>query len=314
MKLAFLFPGQGSQKVGMGASLAHDFEPARRALAEADDALGFPLARLCFEGPEEELRLTVNTQPAILAVSIAALRAFTSESGVQPEIAAGHSLGEYGALVAAGALGFPDALKIVRERGRLMQAACPAGDGAMAALIGLDLSAVTAICQEVSTPSAIAVPANINGPDQIVISGHAAPVRAALERAKASGGRASVELKVSAPFHSPLMRPARDGLAPMLQRASFAPLNFGVIPNVTAQINRDSSAVCGLLLEQITAPVRWDESMRAMLTAGATTALEFGPGRVLAGLMRRIDRNVKVLPTEDSAALKAALDTLNKEA
>ncbi len=311
MKLASLFPGQGSQKVGMGVTLARDFEPARRAFAEADEALGFHLTRLCFEGPEEELRLTANTQPAILATSIAALRAFTSECGAIPDVAAGHSLGEYGALVASGALDFADALKIVRERGRLMQEACPAGQGVMAALIGLDLPAVAAICREVSSESEIAVPANLNGPDQIVISGDAAPVRKALARAKESGGRASVELKVSAPFHSPLMRPARDGLAPMLSSTTIAPFNFGVIANVTALTNRDPALVCDLLLEQIIAPVRWEESMRTMITAGVTEAIEFGPGRVLAGLMRRIDRNVKVHSTEETAALRASINALS---
>src|SRR5579859_6273272 len=210
MKLAFLFPGQGSQKVGMGAALARDFEPARRVFEEADDALGFGISQLCFEGPEEHLRLTVNTQPAILTVAIAACRVFEADCGVQPELAAGHSLGEYGALVAAGALHFSDAVKAVRERGRLMQEACPPGQGAMAALIGLDLPAVKALCDEVSTSGELAVPANINAPDQIVISGHAAPVRKALALAKDRGGRASTELKVSAPFHSPLMAPARD--------------------------------------------------------------------------------------------------------
>jgi [acyl-carrier-protein] S-malonyltransferase len=307
MNLAFLFPGQGSQKVGMGADLARDFEPAQRIFEEADDALDFPLSRLCFNGPEEELRLTVNTQPAILTAAVAALRVFQADCGVTPVLAAGHSLGEYAALVAAGTLHFRDAVRAVRERGRLMQEACPAGQGAMAALIGLDLSAVKTICEEVSTVHELAVPANLNTLDQIVISGHAGPVRKALSLAKERGGRASVELNVSAPFHSPLMMPAREGMAPVLGRITFQKLNFGVIANVTAQANRDSGAVLKLLLEQITAPVRWAESMRVMIDAGVTQAIEFGPGRVLAGLLRRIDRNVKVYPTEDTASLRGTM-------
>lgn len=310
MNPAFLFPGQGAQKVGMGADLARDFEPARRTFEEADDALGFALARLCFNGPEEELRLTVNTQPAILTTAVAALRAFEADCGVAPALAAGHSLGEYAALVAAGTLHFRDAVRAVRERGRLMQEACPAGQGAMAALVGLDLPAVAALCEEVSTARAIAVPANLNTPDQIVISGHAEPVRKALALAKERGSRASVELKVSAPFHSPLMLPALEGMAPVLGRITFHKFNCGVIANATAQVNREPGAVLKLLLDQITAPVRWAESMRVMIDAGVTQAIEFGPGRVLAGLMRRIDRNVKVHAAEDSASLRAAMSAL----
>ncbi|MGZ6253895.1 MAG: ACP S-malonyltransferase, partial [Candidatus Binataceae bacterium] len=202
MKVAFLFPGQGAQRVGMGAELAREFSAAREAFNEADEALGFKLSKLCFEGPEEDLRLTANTQPATLATSIAALRAFTTEYGVQAEIAAGHSLGEYTALVAAGALEFAAALRAVRERGCQMQEACPAGQGSMAALIGLDLAAVREVCEQVSEGGQIAVPANLNAPGQIVIAGHAAAVRRAIEIAKERGAGASVELKVSAPFHS----------------------------------------------------------------------------------------------------------------
>lgn len=310
MKIAFLFPGQGAQKVAMGVELARDFPAARRVFDEADEALGFKLSQLCFEGPEEDLRLTANTQPATLATSIAALRALESESGVTAELAVGHSLGEYSALVAAGALGLADALRAVRERGRLMQEASPPGQGAMAALIGLEIAAVRSICDEVSAGGEIAVPANLNAPGQIVISGHAGAVRRALALAKARGGAASVELKVSAPFHCPLMQPVRDAMAPVLQRISVNPLQFGVIANVTAEVNRDAARVKPLLLEQITAPVRWEESMGILATAGIAETIELGAGRVLAGLMRRINRNIKVRAAEDSASLRATIEAL----
>ena len=296
----------------MGKELAREFPAAHRVFEEADDALRFSLSRLCFEGPEDELRLTANTQPATLATSIAALRAFQSECGAIAELAAGHSLGEYSALVAAGAITLADALRAVRERGRLMQEACPAGQGTMAAILGLDLAAVKAICEEVSTGGEIAVPANLNAPGQIVVSGNAAAVRRALEIAKARGGGASVELKVSAPFHCPLMQPARDGMAPVLERLDVRPLNFGVITNVTAEVNRDPARVKPLLLEQITAPVRWEESMGTLAQGGIASTVEFGAGRVLAGLMRRINRNVKVLAAEDAASLKTTIAALSQ--
>jgi [acyl-carrier-protein] S-malonyltransferase len=310
MKIAFLFPGQGSQKVGMGADLAREFPAARRVFEETDDALGFALSRMCFEGPEDDLRLTANTQPATLATSIAALHAFQSECSIAPELAAGHSLGEYSALVAAGALTLGDALRAVRERGRLMQAACPPGHGAMAALIGLDLAAVNELCTEASTGGEIAVAANLNAPGQIVISGHAGAVRRALEAAKGRGAGASVELKVSAPFHCPLMQPARDGMAPVLEGLSIAPMKFGVIANVSAEVNRDPARVQALLLEQITGSVRWEESMATLAAAGIGETVELGAGRVLAGLMRRINRNVKVRGAEDSASLRATVQAL----
>ena len=296
----------------MGKELAREFPAARRVFEEADDALRFSLSRLCFEGPEDELRLTANTQPATLATSIAALRAFQSECGAAAELAAGHSLGEYSALVAAGAITLADALRAVRERGRLMQEACPAGQGTMAAILGLDLAAVKAICEEVSTGGEIAVPANLNAPGQIVVSGNAVAIRRALEIAKARGGGASVELKVSAPFHCPLMQPARDGMAPVLERLDVRPLNFGVITNVTAEVNRDPVRVKPLLLEQITAPVRWEESMGTLAQGGIASTVEFGAGRVLAGLMRRINRNVKVLAAEDAASLKTTIAALSQ--
>jgi [acyl-carrier-protein] S-malonyltransferase len=310
MKVAFLFPGQGAQKVGMGSALAHEFEPSRRVFEEADEALGFALSRLCFEGPEEELRLTANTQPATLATSIAALRALEAVCGTAPELAAGHSLGEYSALVACGAIDFRDAIRAVRERGRLMQAACAPGQGAMAALIGLELAAVEAICAEVSGDGELAVPANLNAPGQVVISGHAGAVRRALELAKSRGGGASIELKVSAPFHCPLMQPARDGMAAVLDGLQVNSMRFGIIANVNAEVNRDPSRIKPLLLEQITAPVRWEASMRTLAGTGITETIEFGEGKVLAGLMRRINRTLKVRAAEDPASLRATVAAL----
>ncbi|MGA2411782.1 MAG: ACP S-malonyltransferase [Candidatus Binataceae bacterium] len=310
MKIALLFPGQGSQKVGMGADLTQAYPAARQVFEEADEALGFALSRLCFEGPEEELRLTVNTQPATLATSIAALRAFESEMAISPAVAAGHSLGEYSALVAARAFSLADALRAVRARGQLMQEACPAGQGSMAALIGLDLEAAKELCAQASSGGETVVPANLNAPGQIVVSGHAGAVRRALEAAKAGGAAASVELKVSAPFHSPLMQPAQAGMEPVLDRIEVNPLAFGVIANVTAEVNQDHTRVKPLLLAQIAAPVRWEESMGTLARLGIEDAIEFGSGRVLMGLMRRINRGVKVHQADNPAAIAASLQAL----
>ncbi|HLU68158.1 MAG TPA: ACP S-malonyltransferase [Kofleriaceae bacterium] len=295
MKRALLFPGQGSQKVGMGAALREAFAPARRVFEEADDALGMSLSKLCAEGPEADLTRTENTQPAILTTSIAALRALEEERGPVPfEAAAGHSLGEWTALVAAGALDFSDAVRLVRLRGQAMQEAVPVGQGAMAAILGLDPVAVTELCAE-AAQGEVCQPANFNGGGQIVISGHAGAVDRAMAAAKTKGAMRAVALQVSAPFHCPLMQPAADRLREALADIAIKPLRVPVVSNVTAQPNHDAGEVARLLVEQVTAPVRWEESMLRLEQDGVSRALELGAGSVLRGLCKRIARGISVV-------------------
>lgn len=285
--LAFLFPGQGAQTAGMGKTLAEQFPIAAQVFTEADEALGFKLSTLCFEGPNETLMLTANAQPAIVATSTAALRVLEHETGLRPAYVAGHSLGEYSALVAAGALTLSDALRTVRERGRLMQEAVPVGVGAMAALFGLSVEIATQVCMDAAENEVVS-PANLNGGEQIVVAGHAGAVRRAIALAKTRGAKRAVELTVSAPFHCALMTPAAEGLAKVLESVSVSPLQVGVIPNVTAEVNQDPQRVKNLLVQQVTAPVRWEESMQKLYALGCEAALEIGPGRVLGGLLKRI--------------------------
>ncbi len=306
--IAFVFPGQGSQVVGMGKELCGQFDVAKQVFAEADDALGFSLSQLCFFGPEADLKLTENTQPAILTMSIAALRVLESETELRPALVAGHSLGEYSALVAAGALAFGDAAKIVRERGRLMQQAVPAGDGAMAVILGLEMDAVRSLCLDASQNEVVA-PANYNGGGQIVIAGAKHAVLRAMALAKERGAKRALDLPVSAPFHCELMRPAADGLRQVLENVAVNPITVGVVTNVEAEANRDCHRVKELLVEQAVRPVRWEESVKKLSELGCQRAVEIGPGKVLKGLIKRI---APALETEnfenpaDLAKLKVA--------
>ncbi len=284
--LALVFPGQGSQKVGMGRDWAEGFEICRRTFEEADEALGFALSRLCWEGPEEELQLTANTQPAILTASVAAYRAY-AEQGARAAVMAGHSLGEYSALVAAGALEFADALRLVRRRGELMQEAVPVGEGAMAAILGLELEALEEVVAAASGGQVCAV-ANLNEPQQTVIAGHREAVERAAALARERGARRALTLPVSAPFHSPLMRPAREGLAPLLAATRFEDPGIPVVSNVDALPVTSGGAARDALIRQVDSPVRWVESVRRMVEDGAQRFLELGPGAVLTGLVRRI--------------------------
>ncbi len=303
--VALLFPGQGSQAAGMGKALARQFPVAASTFAEADEALGMSLSTLCFEGPDDDLKLTTNAQPAIVATSIAALRVLQQETGVQPTVVAGHSLGEYSALVAAGALTLADAVRIVRERGRLMQEAVPVGVGAMAAIFNLSADDVLQVCQEAAQGEVVS-PANLNGGGQIVIAGHTDAVRRAMTVAKARGAKRAVELAVSAPFHCALMSPAAEGLARVLEAIAISPLIVPVIANVTAEVNQDPTRVKDLLVQQVTAPVRWEESMLKLKSLGCAAAIEVGPGKVLAGLLKRIVVELSCVSVSDPTTLADA--------
>jgi [acyl-carrier-protein] S-malonyltransferase len=309
--IAFLFPGQGAQKVGMGKSLADRFPVSRDAFTEADTALGVALSRLCFEGPEDQLLLTENTQPAILAASVAAWRALDAE-GVRASFAAGHSLGEYSAHVCAGTLSYADALRTVRRRGRYMQEAVPLGEGAMAAILGLDAEAVAAACEEAvrELPGRVVTPANLNAPGQVVIAGHADAVVRGGELAKARGAKRVIALNVSAPFHSPLMKPAEERLAPELRALAAADPAIPVVANVDAEPKRRGADAIDALIRQVSAPVRWEAVVRRLLTEGVRTFVELGPGTVLTGLVKKIDKSVTVMSIEDADGLAAALPSL----
>lgn len=288
MTTALLFPGQGSQRVGMGRDLAHRFDVARRTYDEADAALGFAISALCFDGPEDALTLTQHSQPAILATSMAVFRVLGAEKGLRFDAVAGHSLGEWTALAAAGALDFADAVRLVHLRGQFMQDAVPVGVGAMAALMGLDLAAARALCAEASAPGEPCEPANLNGGGQIVISGHGAAIDRALAAAKGKGAKRAVKLQVSAPFHCSLMQPAADRLAAALADVEIKPPSVPVYANVSAAPTRDPAVIRRQLVEQVTGAVRWEESVQALAAAGVTRAYELGAGSVLRGLVKRI--------------------------
>lgn len=299
---AFIFPGQGAQFPGMGKDLAENFSVAKEVFTEANDALGFDLSGLCFNGPEEDLKLTMNTQPAILTMSVAALRVVESETGLRPSFAAGHSLGEYSALVCSGTIDFADAVKTVRLRGTFMQEAVPVGIGAMAAILSVEAEALIEICAEAAEGEVVA-PANYNSPGQIVIAGHASAVNRAIEIAKGKGYRKAMLLPVSAPFHCSLMQPAADRLKVVLAGLSYQEMLLPVVSNVEALANDDCSRVQDLLVSQVCAPVLWEQSVNGMIQNGVKRFIEIGPGKVLSGLVKRISKDVQLANVEDRNSL-----------
>ncbi|HET6957847.1 MAG TPA: ACP S-malonyltransferase [Vicinamibacterales bacterium] len=306
--IAFIFPGQGAQKVGMGRALADAYPVCRATFEEADTALGDPLSRVIFDGPEEQLTLTENTQPAILAVSTAACRLLASR-GFAPAFVAGHSLGEYSANVAAGTFAFGDALQLVRRRGQYMQEAVPAGEGAMAAILGLDADRVAQACAEAAGGDVVSA-ANLNGAGQIVIAGAREAVGRAGDRAKALGARRVIPLAVSAPFHCALMKPAEERLAPELRALRVQPPGVPIVANVDAELKRDAGSAIEALVQQVSSPVRWEAVVRRLASEGVTTYVEVGPGTVLSGLVRKIHREANVVSfgsPDDLAAVEAAL-------
>jgi [acyl-carrier-protein] S-malonyltransferase len=307
-KVAFLFPGQASQYPGMGKELAENYPAARAVFEEADKALGFSISKMCFEGTEEELKLTANTQPAILTVSVAAYRV-VSEKGLEPDFVAGHSLGEYSALVAVGALKFADAVRLVRKRGQYMQEAVPSGLGGMAAIMGISPAVVQDACKR-AAEGEICTAANLNSPEQTVISGNASAVKRAVEIASQLGAKRSMMLAVSAPFHSALMMPAQEKLEKDLRATTFSDLQVPLVTNVDADTIRKGDEAREALIRQVSMTVRWQESMRLLLDEGVNTFVEVGPGRVLTGLMRQIERSVASLNVEDEKSLQATVEKI----
>ncbi|MBI5494076.1 MAG: ACP S-malonyltransferase [Deltaproteobacteria bacterium] len=307
-RIALLFPGQGSQAVGMGKALADKYPAARAVFDQADAALGWPLSKLCFEGPDTELKRTAVTQPAILTTSIAVWKVATAELGLTADAVCGHSLGEYSALVAAGCLTLRDAVKAVNARGQFMQTAVPEGVGAMGAVLGLDAAAIREVCAKVSNPAAgeLVEVANYNGPDQTVISGHKAGVEKATAALKEAGAKRVLPLPVSAPFHCGLMKPVQAQLQHVLDGCTFAPLAVPCVANVNAEPNQDPMKHRGLLIDQVVASVRFTQSVEALLGMGVDTFVELGPGKVLTGIVKRIRKDVKLINIEDPAGLDAA--------
>jgi [acyl-carrier-protein] S-malonyltransferase len=308
--IAYIFPGQGSQHAGMGKDLAENFQAAREIFEEADDALGFALSELCFDGPADKLQLTENTQPAILTVSIAALRAMESEGFPKPDFVAGHSLGEYSALVAAGALSLTDAVRTVRARGRYMQEAVPLGVGAMAAILGANLDVVMEACAE-AAQGQVCSAANINSPGQVVIAGDTAAIDRAIGLLKERGAKRAMKLNVSAPFHCALMQPAQERLAVDLNSIPFKNLSTPLVTNVDAKAIELGAEARDALVRQVSQPVRWLQSVEFLISQGVQSLIEIGPGKVLSGLVRQIDRNLRCVNVEDKASLCAAREALS---
>ena len=305
-KLAFVFPEQGAQKVGMGKDFFDNYDVAKKMFKEADEALGYSIMKMCFEGPEEDLKLTANTQPAILTISCIA-NEILKENGVQPEITGGHSLGEYSALVAAGVLKFQDAVALVHKRGAYMQEAVPVGEGGMAAIIGVDREKIVEICQSVSAESPVQA-VNFNCPGQIVIAGATRGVELAVEELKAAGAKKAVILPVSAPFHSTLMKPAAEKLAVELDKVTLSDAKIPVVANVNAQVLTKAEDIKASLVAQAASPVLWEDCVAKMKEFGADVLLEAGPGKTLCGFNRRIDKSIKSLNVEDVESLEKSLD------